>query len=246
MAESQEEPVGIVTVGVDYYAPFVFVNENGEYSGIDVDLAKEAFRRMGYAVRFQKVNWEKRDDLLDNESIDCIWCSYSMEGRLHEYHWAGPYMVSKQVVAVNPSSKIYHLSDLENKLIAVRSTSNVENILVEGNPQVPQIGGIYSFYDRDLMFASLLKGYVDGVASHEAALEQYMKDRKLDFRILPESLDSTGVGVAFSKLDRRPLPNQLDETLKAMLADGTVAKIMGRYLDNPEEFMIGGTDGQAT
>ena len=44
--------------------------------------------------------------------IDCIMGCFSMEGRLDDYRWAGPYIASRQVVAVNESSDIYKLSDL--------------------------------------------------------------------------------------------------------------------------------------
>ena len=38
---------------------------------------------------------------LENKEIDCLWGCFSMDGRENDYKWAGPYMVSRQVVAVN-------------------------------------------------------------------------------------------------------------------------------------------------
>ena len=54
-----------------------------------------------------------------------------MEGRLEDYRWAGHYIASRQVVAVNKSSGIYKLSDLKGKNLAVQSTAKPEwmNIL---------------------------------------------------------------------------------------------------------------------
>ena len=40
-------------------------------------------------------------------------------------------MISRQVVAVNRSSDIYRLSDLEGKTIAVQSTTKPESIFLE-------------------------------------------------------------------------------------------------------------------
>lgn len=56
-----------------------------------------------------------------------------MEGRLDDYQWAGPYMVSRQVVAVNPESNIYHLQDLAGKTLAVQSTTKPEGIFLRRN-----------------------------------------------------------------------------------------------------------------
>ena len=41
-----EKPV--ITLGSDNYPPYNYLNENGVPTGIDVELATEAFKRMGY------------------------------------------------------------------------------------------------------------------------------------------------------------------------------------------------------
>ena len=53
-----------------------------------------------------------------------------MEGRLDDYRWAGPYIASRQVVAVNENSDIYKLSDLAGKNLAVQSTTKPEGIFL--------------------------------------------------------------------------------------------------------------------
>ena len=89
----------------------------GDMTGIDVELAREAFSRMGYAPEFVFINWEDKKNLLAKGSIDCIWSSFTMTDREDEYHWAGPYMRSHQVVAVNEDSDIQTLEDLEGKVM---------------------------------------------------------------------------------------------------------------------------------
>lgn len=111
--QKDERPV--IKLGSDRYPPFNYFNEDGVPTGIDVDLATEAFGRMGYRVEVYNIDWEKKKDLLKSGELDCIMGCFSMEGRLDDYRWAGPYMVSRQVVAVNPESDIYHLQDLAGK-----------------------------------------------------------------------------------------------------------------------------------
>ena len=43
-----EKPV--ITLGSDNYPPYNYLNEDGVPTGIDVELAAEAFKRMGYQV----------------------------------------------------------------------------------------------------------------------------------------------------------------------------------------------------
>lgn len=56
---------------------------------------------MGYQAVFTTIDWEQKKTLLDSGEIDCIWGCFSMDGREQDYQWAGPYMVSRQVIAVN-------------------------------------------------------------------------------------------------------------------------------------------------
>ena len=111
-------------VGSDNYPPFIYLNNDSTPTGIDVDIATEAFARMGYAVRFEIIDWEQKTNLVESGAIDCIWSCFSMDGREQLYRWVGPYMVSRQVVAVNADSGIETLADLAGKTMMVQSTTN--------------------------------------------------------------------------------------------------------------------------
>ena len=75
-----EKPV--ITLGSDNYPPYNYLNEDGIPTGIDVELATEAFKRMGYQVDVVQINWEKKKELVESGEIDCIMGCFSMEGRL--------------------------------------------------------------------------------------------------------------------------------------------------------------------
>lgn len=102
--------------------------------------------------------------------------SFSMTGRENEYRWAGPYLASRQVVAVDPESDIYTLADLKDKVVAVQSTTKPEGILLNStNENVPQIKELYSFSDRSYLNPALVEGLVDAIAAHESSLLTYEK-----------------------------------------------------------------------
>ena len=133
-------------------------------------------------------------------------------------------MISRQVVAVNRSSDIYRLSDLEGKTIAVQSTTKPESIFLERtDSRIPLVREVYSLEDRELLYTSLGKGYVDAIAAHD--------------RILDESILTTGIGVAFAKNDTRGLSEQLSRVFEEMRADGTTRTIIGRYLSDPDKYL---------
>ena len=68
--EETEKPV--ITLGSDSYPPYNYLNEDGVPTGIDVELATEAFKRMGYQVDVVQINWEKKKELVERGEIDCI------------------------------------------------------------------------------------------------------------------------------------------------------------------------------
>ena len=227
-----------ILIGSDTYPPYIYLNNDGTPAGIDVEIATEAFRRMGYAARFEVIDWEQKTALVESGVIDCIWGCFSMQGRETLYRWAGPYMVSRQVVAVNADSSIQSLSDLAGKTVMVQSTSKPEGIFLSGSdPRIPQTVEVFSIEDRNVQYAMLACGYVDAIAAHETAILQYMKDNYAVFRILEEPLLVTGLGVAFAKNDSRGLDHQLNDTFAQMREDGTLERIVGKYLEHASQYL---------
>ena len=227
-----------ILIGSDTYPPYIYLNNDGTPAGIDVEIATEAFRRMGYAARFEVIDWEQKTALVESGAIDCIWGCFSMQGRETLYRWAGPYMVSRQVVAVNADSSIQSLSDLAGKTVMVQSTSKPEGIFLSGSdPRIPQTVEVFSIEDRSVQYAMLACGYVDAIAAHETAILQYMQDNNAAFRILEEPLLVTGLGVAFAKNDSRGLDRQLNDTFAQMREDGTLEQIVGKYLEHASQYL---------
>ncbi len=232
-----------IVVGSDNYPPYNYEDADGKPTGIDVELAKEAFARIGYEPEFRYINWEEKKELVENGNIDCIWGSYSIEGRENLYRWTSPYMKSYQVVAVRKDSDIYTLADLEGKSVAVQSTTKPEEILLSHtDARIPQVKEVFSLQNRELIYTFLSKGYADAIAAHKTAILQCMKDYDLEFRILDEPLLTVGLGVAFAKNDTRGIEKKLSDAFLKMRQDGSIQKIIGKYLEHPEEYLEGIAD----
>ena len=241
--EQKAESLPVIVVGSDNYPPFNYLNADGDSTGIDVELAKEAFYRMGYEAEFKLINWEDKKELLESGEIDCIWGSFSMDGREEEYQWAGPYMTSYQVIAVRTDSDIYSLQDLEGKTVAVQSTTKPEELFRKHeDTRIPQLGKVLSLRNRDLIYTFLSKGYADAVAAHDTAVKQFMKDYDMEYRILEEPLLVVGLGVAFDKKDDRGLAQKLTETFEEMREDGTMKEIVGTYMEDTDCYLEVRTD----
>ena len=79
-------PSGKFTVGFDQeFPPMGFVGDDGQFTGFDLDLAKEVASRLGLEFVPQPINWDAKDMELDSGNIDCIWNGFTMQGREDEY-----------------------------------------------------------------------------------------------------------------------------------------------------------------
>ena len=53
-----------IVVGIDVFDPYSYLDRNGQFAGIDVELATEAFSRLGYTPEFRTISWPDKDNLL--------------------------------------------------------------------------------------------------------------------------------------------------------------------------------------
>ena len=219
----------VIVIGSDEYEPYNFSDKNGNPAGIDVEIATEAFARMGYKAAFKNIVWDEKDKYLADGKVDCLWGCFSMNGRENMYKWAGPYMNSRQAVAVRADSDIYKLSDLAGKRDAVQSSLKPEELLSDKNNGMPQVGNLYCFVKIDYIFAALNKEYVDAIAGHEYMLRQLVNEVNGKYRLLDENLLISKLGVAFYKENNTEIPERLRSVLNDMMKDGTIAKIAEKY-----------------
>ena len=112
-----------IIIGSDNYEPYNYIDGDGNFSGVDVELARAAFEKMGYRPVFKQIVWENKDDYLKNGEVDCLWGCFTMTGRENKYIWAGPYLKSRQVVAVRADSDIKSISGLNERRVAVQASS---------------------------------------------------------------------------------------------------------------------------
>ena len=228
---------GEIVIGSDQFEPFSYI-DNGEMRGIDVDIAKEAFSRMGYTPVFKYIEWQKKNEYLRKGEVDCLWGGFSMNGREDDYAWVGPYLFSDQVVMVKEDSDIYSLADLKNKIVAVQATSKAEWAFAH-NEELDGIRYLYTFSTITEVFNSLQRGYADAIAGHGLALKTLVNGSD-KYRFLDESIMTSKLGIAFKKGYDQSFLTLLSNTLNEMRDDGTIKSIIDKYTS--EEMMEDGNE----
>lgn len=218
-------PSGKFTVGFDQeFPPMGFVGDDGQFTGFDLDLAKEVASRLGLEFVPQPINWDAKDMELDSGNIDCIWNGFTMQGREDAYTWVGPYMANNQVFVVNADSDIASKADLAGKAVEVQKDSSGLAALQDDAELSASFGSMTEVADYNTALMDLESGACDAVCMDSIVAGYQIKSSGKDMKILDDTLSAEEYGIGFKKGEDE-LAKAVQDTLMEMKDDGTVAKI---------------------
>ena len=220
-----QTPSGKFTVGFDQeFPPMGFVGDDGQFTGFDLDLAKEVASRLGLEFVPQPINWDAKDMELDSGNIDCIWNGFTMQGREDAYTWVGPYMANNQVFVVNADSAIASKTDLAGKAVEVQKDSSGLAALQDDADLSASFGSLTEVADYNTALMDLESGACDAVCMDSIVAGYQIKSFGKNMRILDDTLSAEEYGIGFKKGEDE-LAKAVHDTLMDMKDDGTVAKI---------------------
>jgi polar amino acid transport system substrate-binding protein len=221
-----------LVVGFDAeFPPYGYKDDNGSYTGFDLDLAKEVCERNNWTFKAQPIDWDAKDAELDSGSIDCIWNGFTIDGRENDYTWSNAYFDNKQIIVVKADSGINSLADLENKTVETQKDSSALAALQGDNKTIADtFKTLTEVADYNTAFMDLESGACDAVAMYIGVAEYDNKNKNNsdDFKILDDYITTEKYGIGFKK-GNDALKDQVQATLDEMFKDGTVAKIAEKY-----------------
>lgn len=233
--EANQAETFTLTVGFDQgYPPYGFVGDDGEFTGIDLDMAKEVCERNGWELKLEPIDWDAKDALLNSGSINCIWNGFTMETREDDYLFSEPYMLNEQVVVAKADSGIKSLDDLAGKIVITQVDSAALDVLNdEKNADMVALKGslkeLQTIGDYNNAFMQLESGMVDAVAC-DLSIAAYQMAAKPDAYKQLDTLSSEHYAVGFKKGDDE-LAKTITDTLRAMYEDGTVKQLCDKYAE---------------
>lgn len=215
-------------IGVDdTFAPMGFLDENNELVGFDIDMAKAVGEKLGIEVEFQVVNWDMKEQELNQGNIDLIWNGYSItDARKEKVNFTNPYLDNDQVVVTMADSGITSLADLAGKIVAAQTDSSAVQA-IDAHPEIAAtFGDRPTFETNDMAIMDMEAGRSDAVVADKVLLE-YVVSRKDDpskYVILEEGLGAEEYAVGVRKEDTALL-EALNAALDELKADGTAAEL---------------------
>ncbi len=220
------------TVGFDAeYAPYGYMDESGEYTGFDLELAQAVCDLEGWTLVKTPINWDSKDMELNSGSIDCVWNGFTINGREDSYTWSVPYVDNSQVIITADNSGISSLADLAGKTVGVQAASAALELLQdeEGQKELADtFGTLMEFPDYNSAFVELQAGSLDAVAMDIGVAQYQLKSRGEGFKILGEELNSEQYGIGFKK-GNEELRDKVNKDLMTLLENGTFASLAEKY-----------------
>lgn len=90
---------GTLVVGITYYEPMNYLDENGELTGFETEFTKAVCEKLGVTPEFQVIEWSKKELELQSRTIDAIWNGLTVsDERREQMAFSVSYIVNKQVV----------------------------------------------------------------------------------------------------------------------------------------------------
>ena len=216
---------GKLVIGVEgTYPPFTYHDDNGELTGLDVELGKALAEKLGVEVEFQEAAWDSLLIGIDTVRFDTVINSVSItDERAEKYDFSDPYYYeARRVVVRADDDSINGPEDLNGKKIATNTTNAFIPWYEENGAEV--VGIDTSAEAIDLV----LSGRADFLGSSVPVLNAYLDEHpdaadklKAAF-VIPNSEDVIAIPV------RKGEPEFLD-AINAALAElreeGTLKEI---------------------
>ncbi|MGN1433559.1 MAG: transporter substrate-binding domain-containing protein [Ruminococcus sp.] len=90
---------GDLVIGITYFEPMNYKDENGELTGFETEFAQSVCEKLGVKATFQKIDWDSKEVELNAKTIDCIWNGLTItDERQENMGISTPYMENKQVM----------------------------------------------------------------------------------------------------------------------------------------------------
>lgn len=225
-------------IGFGYQDPIT-----GEYTGMEIDIAKALAEQLGVDVEFTTVTAATRTELLDSGDIDCVLATFTItDERKQSWDFTTPYYTDHVTVLVEDSSGIKSLADLKGKLVGVSSGSTSARALTSAMIEAGVIDGtgfdketfdpatwtegisFQQFDDYPGISTALAAGQVDAFCVDKSILAVYKTEGR---SYIADEFAPQDYGIATKK--GSGFSTYCEDFVTAKLADGTIAGWVADY-----------------
>lgn len=225
-------------------APYFYVGEDDELTGVDIDIVKEVFNRLP--------QYELQIDIADalqgviSGQYDIAINNYGYtDERAESYYYSYPYKTSfNEYIQRADDEPLTSLEDLADRgyKIELGAGTLTANALEKWNEENPdhQINIVYSNADFQVKYQHIVDGVADVAIDDGPLIDNLLPNFGLEGKLVANTIDEetedflfpqNNTYFLFGKNEKgAALREDVNKVLKEMKEDGTLAQITEKYL----------------
>ncbi len=224
------DPAAKIVVGLDdNFPPMGFRDEKNTLVGFDIDLAREAAKRLGAEVEFKPIDWNAKEAELNGKRVDVLWNGLTItEQRKQNIAFTTPYLENRQIVVVTAQSKVKNKADLAGKVVGVQEGSSAVEAIEKDAAAAKSLKALKKFGDNVTALMDLSAGRLDALVVDEVVGRYYIAKKPGEYVVLDDNFGTEEYGVGVRK-DDAELLGKLQKAMDEMKKDGSAGRISSQW-----------------
>lgn len=214
------------------YPPYSYMDDNGNYTGYDVEMCQKVCEILGWDIDLVPINWDTKLITLDAGEIDCIWSGMTIDViDPEEYTLSMAYSNSSQMILTKKSNGIATLADLAGKIVGVQLGTSADLLLSEGGDcaeLTATFGELMRFENYNVCFTELMAGSIDAIAIDIGVAADKIAEYGDEYIMLDEAIAAESYGICFRKADTE-LCEKVEGAFMQLVEDGTYISLAEKY-----------------
>ncbi|MEI7431055.1 MAG: amino acid ABC transporter substrate-binding protein [Betaproteobacteria bacterium] len=219
-----------IVVGLDdNFPPMGFRDEKNTLVGFDIDLAKEAGKRLGVEVKFKPIDWNAKEAELNGKRVDVLWNGLTItEARKEKILFTTPYLENRQIIVVLDKSPVKTKVELKGKVVGVQDGSSAIEAIQKDATTAKSLKELKKFSDNVTALMDLSAGRLDALVVDEVVGRYYTAKKPGEYLVLEEHFGTEDYGVGTRKEDT-DLMAKIQKAMDDMKKDGSAAAISTQW-----------------
>ncbi len=211
------------------FPPYEMTDDNGKYIGIDVEIAEAIAKKLGLELQIDNMGFNAALEAAQNGKSDMVMAGVTVnEKRLAVMDFSDTYAKGVQVVIVKDGSDVT-MDNLDTKRIGTQ-LGTTGYIYASDTPENGGYGedNVVGYDNGITAVQALMNGQVDCVIIDNAPAQEFVKANP-GLKILDGTWADEDYAIGFKK-GNTELKDAVNKALKELIADGTVQKIVDKYI----------------
>ena len=227
--EAPKEEKMKIRVGVEAdYPPYTFTDQSGKMTGYDVEVLEEIGKRKNFDVEFLVTPWDGMFLGLEAEKFDLLTDLSKSPEREQKYDFTDEYLVSgPQIIVKKGRTDIQKVDDFKGKKIMSSVGSEYNELLKKYNKD-EQFKIVYYDGDVTVAFDEIVQGRADATINDRLTAGYFIKQKGDIIELVGDPIERSTAHMIVRKNDNK-LKEAINEGLKEMKADGTLAKLSEKW-----------------